>query len=235
MHSISLPAKVSWIQLEQVSKSYPDHQQRVFALKGVDLSLKAGEICTIEGPSGAGKSTLLAIIGCLDYPDSGKVLFDRVDICRLNHQKTGALRNQLIGHVYENNNLLSALSLVENLALILRLTGGLRLSQARQESQGALESLGLRHVSQRRPARISAGELKRAGIGRALIKKPWLLLLDEPTANLDAENAAWIINVLLGYHRQRGGITVAVSHDPALLEQSDRRLQLDKGRITSIG
>ncbi len=221
------------IRLTGISKTFRSREQDVQALDGVDMELSRGKLYTIEGPSGSGKSTLLTIIGCLTRPDRGSLFFGKVDVAQWSYQQLTALRRDLVGHVYEQNNLLSSLSIVENYALILRITQNINRREAIEQGGAMLQTLGLSNLSHSKPSQISAGELKRSSIGRALIRRPEILLLDEPTANLDEKNVESVIEMITAYHVERQGTTIAVTHDPGLKKVADRRFQLRAGRIAA--
>ena len=144
------------------------------------------------------------------------------------------LRKAIIGHVYQKDNLLSALSVVENVALILRIASGLNLGAAIKQAQMQLETLGLAKVACQKPAQLSSGESKRISIIRALIKSPVLLLLDEPTANLDAANAELVAKTIAEFHGSRKGITIAVTHDPAIKQMADAHYRLEEGQVVDL-
>ncbi len=217
------------IRLKGVTKSYRSKGQITKAIDGLDWSCSRGEFCGIEGSSGAGKSTLLALIGCLDRVDSGHLFFNDIDVSGWSYRQLSTLRKKRIGHLYEKNNLISALTIVENLALVVRLTRKLSVREATEVGGAMLRSLGLGGLASRKPRQLSAGELKRASLGRALMMDPELLLLDEPTANLDAQNAEWLVTVIGAFHKKRQGITLVITHDPRFRELTDRRLQVQAG------
>jgi putative ABC transport system ATP-binding protein len=222
---------VSHIRLNQVCKTFSDKGRKITALDHIDAEFKQGRLYAVEGPSGCGKSTLLAIIGCLEQLDSGTLFFDDTDVSQWNFKRLGMLRKVLVGHVHEKYNLLPALSVLENLALILRITNGTTTKEAIEHGEKLLEMLHLQQLAYRKPPKLSAGELKRASIGRAIIKKPWLFILDEPTANLDEKNVERVVKIIKEYSARRQGITIVVTHEPLLKQLADHRYRVRAGQI----
>jgi len=218
------------VSVHCVTKSYPMGEGRLEVLRGVDLEIKQGEAVSIVGSSGAGKSTLLHILGTLDRPTLGKVVFKGVDLTRESDERLAQFRNHSMGFVFQFHHLMSEFSALENVMMPGRI-GGQSIKEARHESERLLDQLGLSQRLNHYPSEMSGGEQQRVAIARALVRKPEILFADEPTGNLDAATGAGIIELLLGLARQDARTFVAVTHDPALAALGDRQLHLREGRL----
>ncbi len=224
------------IRAENIVKTYTDGPEVLHILRGLDLSVQAGEFLAITGISGSGKSTLLHILGLLDEWDSGSVYFDGQDVSALSTGQRGQLRNQQIGFVFQFYHLLPELTVLENTmlpAMVANSTFSWLSSRAKLRKQ-ALEILGQLSLADRakhRPAQLSGGEQQRTAIARALINKPRLLLADEPTGNLDVETGNQIIELLETLNSQHNQAIIMVTHDLDTANRAHRRLHLDQGAI----
>jgi len=215
---------------EDVHKSYPLDSGRLHILKGVNLEVEQGSIVALMGPSGSGKSTLLNILGTLDQPDRGRVLLDGRDISGLTDNELSRFRNRNIGFVFHFHHLLPELTLRENLELPLWLAsnrGVLDTSYLRQ----LLELTGLVDRCGHYPSQLSGGERQRVAVIRALVNRPGIVLADEPTGNLDAENGAILLNLIKQLRRDHGQTFLIATHSETLAEKADYRLYLCKGVI----
>ena len=216
-------------ELQDVSKVYPMGDGEVRALDHVDLQIREGEFSAIIGPSGSGKSTLMHIMGFMDQPTSGKVLFDGEDMSRLASNKRALVRNAKIGFVFQAFNLLPKLSVHENTALPLRYTKTPRKIIA-ERARAALEMVGLSDRGDHSPGQLSGGQRQRVAIARALINEPRLILADEPTGNLDTENAALIMDLFDRLHAN-GRTLVLVTHDNGVAEHARRQIRVQDGKV----
>ncbi len=217
------------VELENITKVYRMGNVDVYALNGVSLSIKEGELVAIIGASGSGKSTLMNIIGCLDKPTSGRYILDGADVSQLNDNKLAEMRNKKFGFVFQEYNLLSRANALANVELPLIYSGG---RQKRQQTMEALERVGLAHRAKHKPTELSGGEQQRVAIARALVNNPALLLADEPTGNLDSASTAEIISIFQQLNRD--GITVVVvTHEMDIASQTRRIIRLLDGKIIS--
>jgi len=198
-----------FIQLERVGRCYP--QQESWALQDVTMDIKRGEFIALMGPSGCGKSTLLNLLGAIDQPSSGRLLMEGVDLSTLNDAQLTRLRAEKMGYVFQFFNLISTLTAAENIALPLEMTHS-SASEVKERVSAMLEEVGLSHRTGHYPSQLSGGEMQRVAIARALIKKPQLILADEPTGNLDTENGAKIMDLLLALTRKQGSTLVMATH-----------------------
>ncbi len=217
------------IELENVTKVYRMGKVEVYALSGVTLSIKQGEMLSIIGASGSGKSTLLHVIGCLDKLTSGRYVFEGADVSRLNDNRLAEMRNRKFGFVFQEYNLLSRATALSNVELPL-IYGGNR--HKRQRAMEALERVGLGPRAKHKPTELSGGEQQRVAIARALVNNPSLILADEPTGNLDSVTTDEIISVFRKLNQE--GITVVlVTHEMDIAEQTQRIIRLYDGKIIS--
>jgi lipoprotein-releasing system ATP-binding protein len=218
--------------LADVHKSFDLDSSRVDVLRGVSFELAAGEKLAVTGPSGSGKSTLLHLIGTLDRPSSGRIEIDGRDPFGLPERELARFRNATVGFVFQDHHLLPQYSVLENVlipTLAYRDGDGGHLERAR----GLLERVGLSQRLAHRPAELSGGERQRVAVARALIRRPRLLLCDEPTGSLDREAAAAVSELLLELHREEGNVLVVVTHSLELARRFERRFELREGRCSA--
>ena len=215
------------IELKQIEKSYRRGAEEVRALRGVDLSIAAGELLAIIGPSGAGKTTLLHILGCLDQPTRGEVLFDGVNTSNMPESELVQLRREKIGFVFQQFYLIPGLSVFDNIALPLLFS---KKQASRSKILALAEMVGLEHRLDHAPAQLSGGEMQRAAIARGLVNDPEILLADEPTGNLDSENSDKIY-ALLRSLSQNGLATVMITHNTELAARAQRTVQIKDGLV----
>lgn len=218
------------LRLRHVSLAYPDGDDTRTILDGIDLDIAPGETVAIAGRSGSGKSTLLAIAGLLLSPDHGEVTIAGQPAAGLGNKAAAVLRRDRIGIIYQASNLFPALTSREQLELVAHVSG--RLDQAaRHRARELLCEVGLEHRIDARPAQLSGGERQRVGIARALMNQPDLLLADEPTASLDPERGASLMDILLAQAEAHGTATLVVTHMLDQLPATIRRLNLADGHI----
>jgi putative ABC transport system ATP-binding protein len=220
---------MSVLELRSVSRSYGQGPSEVTALSDVSMCVEAGELVAVMGPSGSGKSTLLTIAGTLEETSAGEVLIDGVAISTLSGDDRAALRRHRIGYVFQDFNLLSGLTAVENVSLPLELDGESR-SKAREAAMAVLDRLGLTELADRFPDELSGGERQRTAIARAVVGQRRLLLADEPTGALDSLNGESVLRLLRQACRD-GVAGVLVTHDARLASQTDRIIYLRDGRV----
>ena len=218
------------VEIQCAKKVYHLGETEIHALKGVDLSIGEGEFVALWGPSGSGKSTLCNLIGVIDDPSSGEVIIGGERTTDLSDDAKSELRNRLIGFVFQNFNLIPVLSALENVMLPLQVKGvSTRDARARAEDQ--LARMGLSEHRHHRPQKLSGGQRQRVAIARSLVTNPSLVIADEPTANLDSENALRIIEVMRRINEESGTAFVFSTHDDRLLERVDRQVRLQDGLI----
>jgi putative ABC transport system ATP-binding protein len=216
------------IEIENITKVYQMGETEVRALDGVSLKIDDGEWVAITGPSGSGKSTLMAILGCLDSPTSGAYKLDRIDVAKMRDDQLAAVRNRKIGFVFQQFNLLSRTSALENVALPLLYASG---NHQRAKATAALKAVGLSDRLGHRPNELSGGQQQRVAIARALVTEPAILLADEPTGNLDSKTGKEIMQLFAELHRARGITVIFVTHDPAIAANAQRVIQIQDGMI----
>lgn len=222
------------IEIKDLTKTYYLGSVEVPVLHGVSFEIRAGEVVAIMGASGSGKSTLMNILGCLDTATSGEYYLDGQNIAGLSEDELAEIRNERIGFVFQQFNLLPRMTVFRNVEL------PLMYSKAIEEADGVnyterideiLKSLGLSDRVNHRPKELSGGQQQRVAIARALVLNPSLLLADEPTGNLDSRTGAEIVNLLLRLNQERGVTLVIVTHDPSIAAQAQRVIYLRDGLI----
>lgn len=217
------------IELQGVTKSFGSLQ----VLKGIDLTIHRGEVVSIVGPSGAGKTTLLQLMGTLDQPDSGNILFNGVAVNRMKEKELSAFRNKEIGFVFQFHQLLPEFTALENVT-IPALIQGIPAGEARKKSLEMLDFLGLSDRAAHKPAELSGGERQRVSVARALINHPSVIFADEPSGSLDTQNKEDLHRLFFELRDKLGQTFVIVTHDEGLAEQTDRTIHMVDGRIIDV-
>lgn len=218
------------LEAVDVTRTYRRGEEEVHALRGVSLRIDVGEYVAIVGPSGSGKSTLMNLLGCLDRPTSGVLRIDGRDVTGMSDTELAAVRNRSIGFVFQSFQLLSRTSALDNVSLPL-VYRGIGRSERVEASRASLESVGLGHRIDHRPAQLSGGEQQRVAIARALVGEPRLLLADEPTGNLDSRNGAEVMELFERLNAERGVAVVIVTHDRDVAERTRRQVRVLDGEV----
>ena len=218
------------LKAEGVGKTYTHGETPVVAVREVDLSLEKGDFVALTGPSGCGKSTLMHLCGGMDYPTRGRILLDGSDLGSLDEASLTRIRRRQIGFVFQSFNLLPTLTALENTALPLMLDG-VSPDVAKRTAVGLLERVGLLHRLDHYPLQLSGGEMQRVGIARAVCHAPMLVLADEPTGNLDSENGAEILKLLMELNRVLGVTVLLATHSAAMAAASHRVIHMVDGSI----
>ena len=218
------------VRLENIHKIYDMGQVKVRALRGIDLTIEEGEMLAVMGPSGAGKSTLMHIAGCLDRPTEGRYLLQGQNVAQKTDDELARLRNQFLGFVFQEFNLLASMTALENVMLPLtyRNTSD---ADRRSAAEEALKRVGLGERMDHRPNQLSGGQKQRVAIARTLAAKPSLLIADEPTGNVDSKTQRGIMEFLAELNSEQGITIMVVTHDLAVAQHTERLVSLHDGRI----
>jgi len=220
------------LHLENVTKIYKKGDNEVRALDGVNLDIDAGEFLAIVGPSGSGKTTLLNILGCLDSPTEGRMIYDGQELRSLGEKGLSAYRRDRISFVFQSYNLIPVLTVRENVELPLLIERRIGNGDARSRSNEMIAAVGLAGKENRYPRELSGGQEQRVAIARALVKLPLVVLADEPTANLDSHTAEEIVELMRKINAERTTTFVFSTHDRLVMEHARRIVTIRDGRIT---
>ena len=223
----------SFIQLQQVTKIYHKGSLEIKAVNQVSLTIHSGEFLSIMGPSGCGKTSLLHLLGGLEPPTIGEVIFNDVDLAKMGDRELSHFRNRNVGFVFQSYNLLAGLKVLENVMLPLHYAGYPK-QVCQQRALEAVRQLGVETRLDHYPAELSGGEEQRVAIARALVTKPQILLADEPTSNLDSANRDQILDLFRKFHAL-GTTILLVSHDPKVTTAAQRTLQMMDGQLKGNG
>lgn len=221
------------ISLQHIYKSYKQGILEVPVLHDINLEINNGEFVSIMGPSGSGKSTLMNMLGCLDRPESGKYLLDGKDIGKMNDNQLATIRNQKIGFIFQNFNLLTKLSALENVELPL-LYSGVPVKERRKRALEGLNKVGLKERAGHLPTQLSGGQQQRVAIARALVGNPAILLADEPTGALDSKTSKEILQVMKELN-ELGHTIILITHDLAIAKQAKRMVSIQDGQLQENG
>ncbi|MGL1955793.1 MAG: ABC transporter ATP-binding protein [Colwellia sp.] len=219
------------IKVQQLGKTFSTDDMLTHALQGIELEIQQGEYLSISGPSGCGKSTLLSIMGLLDFPSSGKLFFEGADVTKFSLEQAAAIRNKKIGFIFQQFNLIDELSVYDNIALPLRYAKQPVSDKKIKEKVGyCLDIVGMTLKAKSRPTQLSGGQQQCIAIARALVAEPSILLVDEPTGNLDSKNSDQIMATLEALNKQ-GTTLCVVTHDIRYAEMANRKVYLLDGQI----
>ncbi|KUM54372.1 ABC transporter ATP-binding protein [Rheinheimera sp. EpRS3] len=220
------------IKMAGITKIFSTDEMDTHALRGIDLEIYSGDFVSICGPSGCGKSTLLSILGLLDMPSNGQYLIEDKDVSRLSLTEAAEIRNAKIGFIFQSFNLIDELSVFDNVALPLRYAQHApKQDEIEKRVMQCLEKVDMAHRAKHKPNQLSGGQQQRVAIARALIANPAILLVDEPTGNLDSKNGDAVMAMLMQLNKE-GTTLCMVTHDPRYAEMANRKLHLLDGQIT---
>jgi len=218
------------IDLKNINKSFSLGEETIKAIDNVTFTINKGEFVSIIGPSGSGKSTLMNILGLLDVPDSGEYILDGINVSKAKENKLAEIRNNKIGFIFQNFNLLPKMTAVENIQIPLIYQGKSN-EDSRKRAYELLDKVGLKGREKHLPAQLSGGQQQRVAIARALASKPAIILLDEPTGNLDAHNSKEVVELLKISQRKFHQTVILVTHDDVVASVADRIITLEDGKI----
>jgi putative ABC transport system ATP-binding protein len=219
------------VSVQNVSKDYMLGKTVVPALRDVSLDIERGEFLSIAGPSGSGKTTLLNLVGCVDTPTAGTVVVNGADTSKLSERRLTDLRLRTIGFIFQSFNLVQVLTVYQNVEFPLLLQGGLSRKERQSRVLGLLEAVGIADHARHRPSELSGGQRQRVAVARALVTRPALVLADEPTANLDSQTGANIIDLMKDMNRKDGTTFIFSTHDPKVMSHASAIVRIADGRI----
>ena len=220
------------VRVSNLKKVYNEKGMPVEALRGVDLSVEKGEFLALVGPSGSGKTTLLNLIGGLDRPTEGNIFIEGREIAGLSGGDLAELRLRRIGFVFQEYNLIPVLTAIENVEYVMLLQG-VRERERRERARALLKEVGLEGMEARRPRELSGGQQQRVAVARAIVSEPAIILADEPTANLDSNTGAALLELMRGLNERKGITFIFSTHDPMVMERARRIVRLKDGAIVT--
>jgi putative ABC transport system ATP-binding protein len=220
------------LRTESLSKTYVNGPEKTVALDDVNLKVRRGELLAIYGPSGSGKTTLLFLLGGLDSPTSGQIFLDSLEISNLDERRLSKLRRSKVGFVFQNYNLVEELTVLENVKLTMMFEGKSEQEMA-QRASDLLRKVGVAHKEKNRPSQLSAGEQQRVATARALANRPRLVLMDEPTGNLDQDNSRGLMNLIEEIRMEEGVTFIVATHNQEIVEATASKVFLKGGRIVN--
>ncbi|PZD94794.1 lipoprotein-releasing system ATP-binding protein LolD [Paenibacillus sambharensis] len=226
-----MTAAASIIQVRQLFKSYETEAGKIHILKGITMQIQPGEVVSIMGPSGSGKSTLLGILGTLDQPTDGRILFEKKDVTSLSETELAGYRAHKIGFVFQSYNLISTMSALENVMLPMISVKGRSRRQMQQRAKELLSLVGMRDRINHLSSQLSGGQQQRVAIARAIANDPMVVIADEPTGNLDQKTGAMILDLIFSLRNKLNMSFILATHDPNVAGLSDRVIHLSDGKI----
>jgi len=226
--------KKTLFELKNVWKTYGHGDSITHALQGIDLNIYGGDYVALFGPSGSGKSTLMHVMGCLDTPTKGRVLFEGDDVSKLSDDELALVRRNKIGFVFQAYNLIPGLTALENVSLPMRLAGKY-VEEAEANAKKLLEMVGLEDRIDHNPNELSGGQQQRVAIARALVNNPDVIMADEPTGNLDTKTGDEIVDMLHDLQKNHGKTIIVVTHDPGIAKKVNRQILIKDGKIVDGG
>lgn len=219
------------IEARKIFKTYFDSESiKTDALRGINLAIEKGDFVCMAGPSGSGKTTLLNLLGALDKPTSGEIYYNNREISSLALAKLADFRLHTVGFVFQSYNLINTLTALENVEYVMLLQGQSAKTR-REKAAGILKKIGLGDFLHRRPNQMSGGQQQRVAVARAVVAEPCVILADEPTANLDSQTAAGLIDLMKGLNKEKGISFIISTHDKMVMEKSDKVFQMKDGAI----
>ena len=221
------------LELTDICKDYQQGKEPVRVLKNINMTVEKGDYLAIMGPSGSGKTTLMNIIGCLDVPTAGTYRLNGRDVGKMNKDELAEIRNEMLGFIFQQYNLLPKLSLLENVEVPL-VYAGIPLAERKRRATASLERVGLGDKLKNKPNQLSGGQQQRVSIARALAGNPAVILADEPTGALDSHTGREVLGMLQELHRQ-GNTVVLITHDNSIAVQAQRIIRLEDGRVVYDG
>ncbi len=221
------------VTVQKISKIYKTNGIDFPALNEISFSVESGEFLSLAGPSGSGKTTALNLIGCLDNPSAGSIILENADISTKTGGQLADIRRHKIGFIFQTFNLIPILTALENVEFPLILKGSLSQKERLEQAEAILVDVGLKDFLHRKPSQLSGGQQQRVAIARALVKKPALILADEPTANLDSKTGEEVLNLMVSLNERTGSTFIFSTHDPMVMDYARRIIQLRDGRIES--
>jgi len=221
------------ITVSDLTKVYQMGDVKVHALRGVNLSIEAGEFVSVIGPSGSGKSTFMHILGCLDRPTAGHYILNGQDVSTLSRDELATVRNQRIGFVFQGFNLLARTTALDNVELPLLYRTGIRTSERHHRARQMLDEVGLGDRMDHHPNQLSGGQQQRVAIARSLINRPAIILADEPTGNLDSQTSIEIMDIFQRLNHENGMTVILITHETEIAEYGGRIIRFRDGRVIS--
>ncbi len=220
------------LRTEGLSKSYGNGLEKTTALDNVNLQIPRGKLLAVYGPSGSGKTTLLFLLGGLDKPTSGKIYFDGVEVTSMSERKLSKLRRNSFGFVFQNYNLVDELTVLENVMLTMTFEGRSE-REMTDRAKHLLERVGVAGKERRRPSQLSAGEQQRTAVARAIANRPKLVLMDEPTGNLDQENSQELMQLVTEMIQVEGATCIVATHNLDIVHEAQSNILLKSGRVVN--